>query len=213
MINKKELSFESALKVLGGRRVAGFGDKAEALAKYLDMDFSEVSPYGGNPKDNRFVTPEGTYLVLTFDEAVNEAEENILEEFRNYGLNSYFNTRARDTIIENLDRNAMRSILDERVYHLVENGEMDEDDFEYNLNKLSSDNYEAIEFLEDEYGMSDADLAEDLLSSGAIDPHTLASLVVEELGAGGYIEHADEEGESSYEDYPNSKYYFYRLNI
>lgn len=203
MINKKELSFESALKVLGGRRVAGFGDKVEALAKYLDIDFSEVSSYSGNSDNNRFVTPEGTYLVLTFDETVDEAEENILKEFRNYGLNSYFNTRVRDVIIENLDQDALRSLLDERMYHLVENGEMDEDDFEYNLDKFSSDNYAAIEFLEDEYGMSDADLAEDLLSD-AIDPHTLASLVVEENGAEGYIDNDDDYGD-------DGTYYFFKM--
>ena len=205
MRNKKELSFESALKVLGGRRVAGFGDKAEALAKYLDMDFSEVSPYGGNPKDNRFVTPEGTYLVLTFDETVNEAEENILEEFRNYGLNSYFNTRVRDVIIENLDQDALRSIVDGRMYLQFEDDYDSEDDYESKWDEVTSTNADAVDYLENECGLSDRDLAEDLLSSGAIDPHTLASIVVEEIGAHRYIFDIT-NGEDD-----DGTYYFYKI--
>ena len=211
MNDKKELSFGSALKVLGGRRIAGFGDKAEALAKYLDMDFSEVSPYSGNSDDNRFITPEGTYLVLTFDESVDEAEENILKEFRNYGLNSYFETRVRDAIIDGLDRDALRSIVDGRMYLQFEDdydSEDDygsEDDYESKLDEVTSTNADAVDYLENECGLSDRDLAEDLLSSGAIDPHTLASIVVEEIGAHRYIFDIT-NGEDD-----DGTYYFYKI--
>lgn len=73
--------------------------RAKALADYLRIDADEVvqSAYD----DKEYETPEGDYLVLTYDEAYERAEEDIQSIIDDMGLNA-FTPEFKDFILSNL---------------------------------------------------------------------------------------------------------------
>ena len=148
----------------------GENDRAQELADYLEIDVNEVKPMSYDDKE--FETPEGDFLVLTYDEAIEYAEEDVLNLIDDMGLQS-FSKDYQDFIIDNFVNSSFISeVQDEEVsYYRDEEGD---EEFAEELENMSE--LEFCRYLVDNFGHDDfAEMVKDHIDWNAVAEDVVAT--------------------------------------
>lgn len=127
-------------------------DRVNALAKYLGINKDEIEE---GYTDNFFETPEGDYLVLNEEEAIELAEEYSREIFKDMGLEG-LTEYARDIVCSRfIDKDFIWSAIEEEIDYF--SSEEESEDTLSNLEKIrdSEDFDGAVQWFVDLFGQEE----------------------------------------------------------